>query len=122
MPVIPAPLTATLAHELAHVRLLHEQRLTGEEEDHELTTETTAGLLGFAVFSANSAVRERDVQFSTGTGWSVGQLGYFRVQTWGALLGLLAHHRGEDRPPWASALTGSARRTMSATQRWLAKR
>jgi hypothetical protein len=50
----PGHLIATMAHELAHARLLGEGRLRGHHGDEELLTDLTAFFLGFAIFMANS--------------------------------------------------------------------
>lgn len=50
----PMDLVGTIAHELAHERLLGECRIDPDRFDNELLTDLTATWLGFGVFLANS--------------------------------------------------------------------
>ena len=49
----PMQLVATMAHELAHARLLGEQRISHSAWDNELLTDLTVILHGLGIFSAN---------------------------------------------------------------------
>ena len=51
----PMTLVATMAHELAHLRLLGEGRVTGDEFDNELLTDLTVVFHGLGIFLANVA-------------------------------------------------------------------
>jgi hypothetical protein len=61
----PSDLVGTMAHELAHQRLLGERRADPEAFDNELFTDLTAVYFGFGVFLGNNARK------------STGQLGYW---------------------------------------------
>lgn len=50
----PSDLVGTMAHELAHQRLLGEGRADADEFDNELLTDLTAVFFGFGVFLANN--------------------------------------------------------------------
>ena len=94
----PESMVATLAHEIAHIKLLGENRL--EENDEHLTDLTTV-VFGLGIFNANEA-------FQTFTkidsyGWRSG--GYLSQVQWGYALSLFAHIRGEKSPVWINHLT-----------------
>jgi hypothetical protein len=89
----PERLVAVLAHELAHQRLLGEERIRHGQADHERLTDLLAVYLGFGIFAANAAV-----------GYA-GRLGYLSVQEYGYALGLYCRLRGEaELPGWARQL------------------
>ncbi len=46
-------LVGTMAHELAHLKLMGERRVTGDEYDNELLTDLTAVFHGFGIFLGN---------------------------------------------------------------------
>ena len=50
----PMGLVGTMAHELAHVRLLGESRISREEFDNELLTDLTTVAFGLGIFLANT--------------------------------------------------------------------
>src|SRR5262245_31383745 len=55
----PHTVVATIAHELGHVHLLGDGRLTGDEIDHEPLTDLLTVFLGMGLFTANSRIREK---------------------------------------------------------------
>lgn len=114
----PMRVVATLVHELCHVLLIGQDRLTGEEADQEPLTDLLAVFLGFGVFTANSVITER----STSTHWSVGRLGYLRQEELAYALALLARLRGEARPAWAGALCTDVRAWLDESLAWLTAR
>ncbi len=73
----PEALVATFAHELAHF-LAHsvEELPPGGEEFEELATDVLAIVMGFGLFTANSAFRFRQYQSARTQGWSVRHQGY----------------------------------------------
>lgn len=94
----PENMVATLAHELAHIKLLGENRI--EKNDEKLTDLTTV-IFGLGIFNANAA-------FQTFTkvdsyGWR--KMGYLSQMEWGYALSLFAHVRGEKSPGWINHLT-----------------
>jgi hypothetical protein len=63
----PAILVAIIAHELCHVRLLGENRITAARKDHERLTDLLTIYLGFGIFTTNAAL-----SFSEDPrGWSI---------------------------------------------------
>lgn len=120
----PAKLTAIVAHELAHARLIGENRHSSDTEDEERLTDLTALYLGMGVFSANASISFK----KTVHGWSVeplgdlsermlmGQgdyryshLGYLEEPDYGYALGCLCGLRRETDPAWAGALDPAVR-------------
>lgn len=114
----PLVLTAIIAHELAHARLIGEDR-DARSEDHEKLTDLTALYLGMGVFMANASISFKQ----TAHGFSVEplgdlservllgqgdfqyhQLGYIEEADYGYALGCLCGIRGETDPEWAGAL------------------
>lgn len=114
-----AYLVAVIAHELCHVRLLGERRITAERKDHERLTDLLTVFFGFGVFTTNAALRFGE----TGRGFSVQPLGHLDERTLNAArddgrsrLGYLAERefgyamachawlRHETEPAWAARL------------------
>jgi hypothetical protein len=93
----PVALAATLAHELAHVRLLTERRVDPARKDHEQLTDLATVFSGLGVFTANAAL------FSY-------SLAYY------------ADLRGEKDPSWARALDANPRAYMRKGLRCLSQR
>ncbi|MBR7838603.1 hypothetical protein KDL01_35375 [Actinospica durhamensis] len=120
----PAVLTAIVAHEIAHARLLGEKRYSAKNEDNERLTDLTSLFLGMGVFAANASIRFKKKVH----GWSVeplgdlsermlmGQgdfeyshLGYLEEPDYDYALGCLCGLRRETDPAWATALDPSVR-------------
>ena len=119
----PMSLAATLAHELGHVLLLGDQRISHDAEDHEPLTDLLTIFLGLGIFGANSAVRESNERLGGGWHrWTVGRLGYLSQPTWGYGLARFAHYRGEAKPPWARHLRPDIRAALKVSLRCLAER
>lgn len=93
----PENMVATLAHELAHIKLLGEERMPHNDEK---LTDLTTVLFGLGIFNANAAF-----QTYTGIGYSGWQsMGYLKQMEWGYALALFAHLRGEQTPSWTNHL------------------
>lgn len=111
-------LIGTMAHELAHVRLLGEGRLDGSEFDNELVTDLTTVHLGLGLFLANSP---RD-WMSGYTQWPDSALRkpeYMNRPMFGWALALLAHFRNETKPAWLEHLSRHARAEVERGLRYL---
>lgn len=94
----PDSLIATIAHELAHVKLLGEKKL---EENDEMLTDFTTVFFGLGIFNANMSF-----QFDRKTDrWGYRILGYLKVEEWVYALALLAFIRNEDNPSWKEYLS-----------------
>lgn len=88
-----AGLIATMAHELAHYKLLGEYRM---EENDELLTDLTAIAFGFGIFKGNSYFRFVQWTGSTYQGWRMKKSGYLPEQVIAYAMAWLAHYRNED--------------------------
>jgi hypothetical protein len=105
-------LIATIAHELAHVKLLGEGRI--EENDEELTDLTTV-LFGFGVFNTNCAFNFSANQHS----WGYSQLGYLPQNEWGYALALFAYCRQEENPAWLKHLNKQSQIDFRDSMNWI---
>lgn len=94
----PNSLIATLAHELAHVKLLGEKKI---EENDEMLTDFATVFFGLGIFNANTAF-----QFYNQTDrWGYRNAGYLNIDEWAYALALSAFVRNEDNPEWGAYLT-----------------
>lgn len=93
----PERMVATLAHEVAHIKLLDDNNL--DFNDEKLTDLTTV-FFGLGVFNANEAFK--NFKDSKTYGWNA--LGYLSQMEWGYALSLFAHIRGEKSPSWINHL------------------
>ncbi len=89
----------TMAHELAHLRLMGERRVTGEEYDNELLTDLTAVFHGFGIFLGNSP-RNWDSQYSNWPGTAFKRPEYMTLPMFAYALAHSAWFRGQARPDW----------------------
>ena len=114
-------LVGTMAHELAHVRLLGESRILRETFDNEILTDLTTIHFGLGVFLANTP-RNWDDQLGYGKwpGTRLKKPEYMTPPMFGWALAHLAWFRGETRPDWAKDLTGAARANLDQGIRYLA--
>ncbi|MFI1912726.1 hypothetical protein [Nocardia sp. NPDC020380] len=111
----PITLIATVAHELAHERLLGEARITRDRHDGEQLTDLVTVYLGLGVFNANAAF-----QFSQNSrGWRSHRLGYLSPPMFGYALACWTHLRGDPKPHWSKHLDTNPRVYMKQGLRYL---
>lgn len=103
------------SHELAHVRLLGEERISRDRADQEPLTDLLTVFFGLGIFAANAA---RDFSQSS-SGWQAQRLGYLTEQMFGYGLGCWATLRAESDPPWAKYLGTNPRTYMKHGLRYL---
>ncbi|BDI29199.1 hypothetical protein CCAX7_12500 [Capsulimonas corticalis] len=96
----PVSMIATIAHELAHVILLGDGRITRDIEYMEPMTDLLTVYSGMGIFNANSAVNFQQHN----RGWSMRRLGYLSEPQFGYALARFAFLRGEEKPAWAKHL------------------
>jgi hypothetical protein len=111
-------LVGTLAHELAHARLMGEGRVTGDEFDNELLTDLATVHAGFGVFRANSP-RNWECDYSRWPGTDLLRPEYMTPPMYGWALALLAFARNEMQPPWATHLSPGAHANLKQGLRFL---
>jgi hypothetical protein len=116
----PASLIATMAHELAHARLISEGRISPRSFDNELLTDLTAFSLGFALFLANSP-RNWESQNSRWPGTSLVRPEYMTPPMFGYALAHLAWFEGERKPEWGMYLHSPSRADFAQSVRFLFK-
>ena len=102
----PVCLIATIAHELGHVRLLGEGRLSASFEDHEPLTDLLTVFLGLGVFTGNSVFKFRQWGDPFSQGWQTERRGYLTEEMFGYALAAFAWVRGESKPAWSKFLEG----------------
>jgi hypothetical protein len=114
----PMALVGTLAHELAHARLLGEGRVSNDIFDNELLTDLTVVFHGLGTFLANSP-RNWDSDYSEWPGTTLKKPEYMTPPMFGYALAHLAWHRGETSPEWTKHLHLSARANLKQGLRFL---
>jgi hypothetical protein len=114
----PMSLVGTMAHELAHFRLMGEQRIDPEIFDNELLTDLTAIFHGFGIFLANTPRIWR----SSITIWPDSGEPRSEYMTQPMTAYALAHSlwfRDCSKPDWMKALRPDARATFKQSLRYL---
>ena len=97
-------LVGTMAHELAHFRLMGQRRVTGDEYDNELLTDLTAVFLGLGIFLGNGP-RNWDSQYTKWPGTDLRRPEYMTLPMFAYALAHAAWCRGETKPDWARFLS-----------------
>jgi hypothetical protein len=115
--VTPVRMVATVAHELCHVLLLDDGRITGDRADHEPLTDLLTVYFGLGVFSANAAFEYTQTMHRRSTS----TLGYLPEPMFGYGLACHAMLRGERKPDWADHLDPNPRAVMKRGLRYLAE-
>lgn len=112
-------LVATIAHELGHVLLLGDGRISAEQEDHEPLTDLLTIFFGLGIFSANAAFEySREVRGGYGYA-STSRLGYLTEPMYGYGLARYAWIRGEMDPGWARYVDTNPRTFLKRGLRYL---
>lgn len=114
----PMGLVGTMAHELAHVRLLGESRIMREVFDNELLTDLTVVHFGLGIFLANMP-RNWESQNSKWPDSELIRPEYMTPPMFGWALAHLAWFRGERKPAWAQHLNFGARTNLKQGVRFL---
>ncbi len=117
----PVAVVATLAHELGHVHLISDGRISRDVADHEPLTDLLTIYFGLGVFTANAYLRERRKQGLQYSSWSLSRVGYLTAPAYAYALSLVAWGRGELRPIWATHLRPDIRQPFSEGLRYLMK-
>lgn len=117
----PMALVATVAHELGHVLLLADGRISHQREDHEPLTDLLTVFFGVGIFAANAAFeygRENRGEYSY---TSSTRLGYLTEPMYGYALARYAWLRGEPNPAWSGYLDTNPRAYLKRGLRYLKK-
>lgn len=94
----PESLIATIAHELAHVKLLGGNKI---DENDEMLTDFATVFFGLGVFNANVSFQF----YQNPDGWGHRSSGYLKLDEWAYALALFAFIRQEDKPEWRKYLS-----------------
>jgi hypothetical protein len=105
----PEEMVGTLAHELAHVKLLGENRM---EENDEKITDLATMFFGLGIFNANAALK------TFNHGWSTA--GYLTQMEWGYAFALFANFRKETSAPWLDYLCTNVKADYRQSQLFIA--
>lgn len=118
----PMALVATLAHELGHVLLLADGRISAAQRpDHEPLTDLLTIFFGLGIFSANAAF-EYSREVRGGYRYThTSRLGYLTEPMYGYGLARYAWLRGEPDPAWARYLDTNPRTFLKRGLRYLAQ-
>jgi hypothetical protein len=114
----PLELVATIAHELAHDRLIGEGRTARDRGDQEPLTDLLTVFLGIGVLTANAALEfwsDHRARY-----WSTSRHGYLTEPMFGYALARYAWLRREPDPPWARHLDTNPRTFLRRGLRYLA--
>jgi hypothetical protein len=117
----PLCLVATIAHELCHVILLDEDRMSRATPDLEPMTDLATVFLGMGIFTANAAQRFVQFQDNRRQGWSMSRLGYLPEEVYGYALARFAELRGETPANWAGYLNTNVGTYFRQSTAWLRK-
>ena len=93
----PINLIATISHELAHVKLLGEERIL---ENDEYLTDLIPIVYGLGIFGANSIFNIDTNNYY----WSMDRQGYLDEKTYAFALAWYSSLRSENNPIWKKAL------------------
>jgi hypothetical protein len=110
----PDTMIATIAHELAHVKLLGQK---GMEDNDELLTDLATVFFGFGVFNANTSFQF----YQASDRWGYSKLGYLNQDEWAYALALLAFLRGEVNPDWVKYLNATTKKDFEKCSKYISQ-
>lgn len=117
----PQVLVATIAHELGHVILLGEDRLSEDYQDHEPMTDLVTVFYGLGVFNANASFVFEQFTNAQFQGWRAGRAGYLTEEMFGYALALFAYVRSETKPEWKNYLNTNIKSYFNSAAKYIAK-
>lgn len=115
----PVAVATTLIHEVGHVLLVGNNRLSINEDDHELVTDLLSVFLGMGILPANTVIYESYWDVGHFSGWSIGRRGYLSMNMFGYALGLFTLARNEPHPRWATFLRLDVRKSLQQAVRYI---
>lgn len=117
----PMSLVATISHELGHVILLGEDRISPNDDDHELLTDLITVFYGMGIFTANSvfSFSQWNNQFSQG--WKAAKLGYMGEEMFGYALALFSRLKNERDANWSKYLSTNVRIYFKNSRKFIEK-
>lgn len=115
----PVSVATTLIHELGHVLLVGQNRLSIDDEDHELVTDLLAVFLGLGILPANTVIYESYWNEGHMSGWKISKRGYLSMDMFGYALALFTLARSEPNPSWATFLRPDVRKALKQAIRYI---
>ncbi len=115
----PLAAAATMAHELGHVHLLGDGRISPDADDHEPLTDLLTVFMGLGVITANNAFSDSNWQGAGMEGWRISRQGYFTMPMFGYALAVFAELRGEEWPDWSKHLRLDVRHAFKRSLKYL---
>ena len=100
----PGSLAATICHELGHVHLIADRRITPNTEDGEPLTDLLTVFFGAGILTANTAFQFSQWQDGRMQGWSTSRQGYLSEALFGYALASYSWYRGDKASPWKKHL------------------
>ncbi|MBD81174.1 MAG: hypothetical protein CL840_19810 [Crocinitomicaceae bacterium] len=110
----PELILSTLSHELAHIKLLGENRI---EENDEMLTDLTSLYFGFGIFGANTSFSF----YNTNESWGYRKNGYLTDIEWAYALAFYGFLVYETNPAWTKFLSPSMQKNFVRCERYIAK-
>jgi hypothetical protein len=117
----PTALVATVAHELGHVILLGDGRLSRDDKSHEYMTDLLTVFLGLGIFTANAVVQFSQWQDHSHQGWSISRQGYMTEEMFGYSLAACAWIRKDSGDAWAKHLSVNVKHYFKTSLKYLEK-
>ncbi|MEO1448754.1 MAG: hypothetical protein AAFV07_04455 [Bacteroidota bacterium] len=114
----PEGLISTIAHELAHVKLLGEERI---HENDEPLTDLVAVAFGFGIFMGNSVFHFSQWQTGEYQGWETRRKGYLPEQMIAYSLALMVNYQGKETVDWEKFLNKSMRQYFRKSLKYIRK-
>lgn len=114
----PTTLVGTMAHEIAHLRLVGEDRVSSDAFDNELLTDLTVVFYGLGIFLANIP-RAWESDFTIWPGTDMRKPEYMTQPMFGYALAHMAWSRNERKPDWSRYLRLDARACFKHSLRYL---
>lgn len=118
----PTILIGTIAHELGHVILIGENRVSPDDDpDHEYLTDLLTVFYGLGIFTANSAMVFQQWTNTFSQGWQTQSTGYLTEEMYGYALAVYAWLRDERKPAWTQYLTTNVKSYLRSSLKFIEK-
>ncbi len=114
----PFSLIATLAHELAHVKLLSDHLI---EENDEYLTDLAVIIFGLGIFNANTSITRLNTWSGVShCGWQIsGGEGYLHYKVQAFALALLSNYKGEESTGWSVYLEKEIKKVFEKSLKYI---
>lgn len=117
----PMSLVATISHELGHVILLGEDRISPEDDDHEPLTDLITVFYGMGIFTANSSFTFSQYRNQFSQGWQAKRLGYLSEEMFGYALALFSFLKNNKDISWSSYLSTNVKSYFKNSRKYIEK-